>query len=94
MWAAQKDVEYAFKVVIVGSGGVGKTCLFNRYCFNSFNMDTEMTIGINFHSTYLKIHMDDESADSGESEKYVANSIFDMSGQDKFKPLIKNIDRL
>ncbi len=88
MWAAQKDVEYAFKIVIVGAGGVGKTCLFNRYCFNSFNMNTEMTIGINFHSTYLRIQKDD-TQNHTEQEKYVANSIFDMSGQEKFKPLIK-----
>jgi len=89
MWAAQKDVEYAFKVVIVGAGGVGKTCLFNRYCFNSFNMNTSMTVGINFHSTYLKIQMEDMEYHPPDQEKFVANSIFDMSGQDKFKPLIK-----
>ncbi|MFX1277198.1 MAG: Rab family GTPase [Promethearchaeota archaeon] len=89
MWAAQKDVEYAFKIVILGAGGVGKTCLFNRYCFNSFNMNTEMTIGINFHSTYLKIQMEDRNYHPPDQEKFVANSIFDMSGQDKFKSLIK-----
>ena len=94
MWAAQKDVEYAFKVVIVGAGGVGKTCLFNRYCFNSFNMNTSMTVGINFHSTYLKIQMEDKEYHPPEQEKFVANSIFDMSGQDKFKPLIINAPKL
>ncbi len=89
MWAAQKDIEYAFKIVILGAGGVGKTCLFNRYCFNSFNMNTEMTIGINFHSTYLKIQMEDRKYHPPGMEKFVSNSIFDMSGQDKFKSLIK-----
>ncbi len=89
MWAAEKDIEYTFKIVILGAGGVGKTCLFNRYCFNSFNMNTEMTIGINFHSTYLKIQMEDLDYHPPEKEKFVSNSIFDMSGQDKFKSLIK-----
>ena len=76
-----KDVSYSFKIVIVGAGGVGKTCLFNRYCFNSFNMDTKMTIGINFHSNYLAIK-------NGAENKYVSNFIFDFGGQERFKPLI------
>ena len=87
MWAAQKDVSYTFKICIVGAGGVGKTCLFNRFCFNSYNVNTEMTIGISFHSTYLKIKSDSEQ-EIGQ-EKFVCNSIFDMSGQERFRPLIQ-----
>jgi len=80
----EEEIGYVFKIVIIGAPGVGKTCLFNRYCFNSFNMNTEMTIGINFHSTYLRIKFNDGS----NREKYVANSIFDFGGQDRFKSLI------
>ena len=87
MWAAQKDVSYAFKICIVGAGGVGKTCLFNRFCFNSYNVNTEMTIGISFHSTYLKIKLNNEQDNN--QEKFVLNSIFDMSGQERFRPLIQ-----
>ena len=87
MWAAQKDVSYAFKICIVGAGGVGKTCLFNRFCFNSYNVNTEMTIGISFHSTYLKIKLNNEQENN--QEKFVLNSIFDMSGQERFRPLIQ-----
>ena len=49
----QKDIRFGFKTVICGASSVGKTCLFNRYCFNSFNFDTSPTIGINFHSVYV-----------------------------------------
>lgn len=77
-----EKICYAFKIVILGSGGVGKTCLFNRYCFNSFNVNTDMTIGINFHSTYLKARFEDNNS------KYIVNSIFDFGGQERFKPLI------
>lgn len=80
----EKNVSFAFKIVIIGAPGVGKTCLFNRYCFNSFNMNTDMTIGINFHSTYLRVKF----KDGIENETFVANSIFDFGGQARFKPLI------
>ncbi|GAG83361.1 unnamed protein product, partial [marine sediment metagenome] len=39
----QKDILFSFKTVICGSSSVGKTSLFNRYCFNSFNFDTSPT---------------------------------------------------
>ena len=81
-----KEILYTFKIVIIGGGGVGKTCLFNRFCFNSFNFDTSMTIGINFHSINLKIRNKEDP--SKIVEKSIANSIFDFGGQDRFKPLI------
>jgi len=80
----EKNVSFAFKIVIIGAPGVGKTCLFNRYCFNSFNMNTDMTIGINFHSTYLRVKF----KDGIKNDTFVANSIFDFGGQARFKPLI------
>ena len=80
----EKNVSYGFKIILIGASGVGKTCLFNRYCFNSFSMNTDMTIGINFHSTFLRVKVKDGT----ENETFVANSIFDFGGQARFKPLI------
>ena len=82
----EKSVIFNFKTVIIGGPSVGKTCLFNRFCFNSFNFDTSMTIGINFHSINLKINHEDRINNSGDN--YIVNSIFDFGGQDRFKPLI------
>jgi small GTP-binding protein len=83
---ARKNIVYSFKIVICGSNSVGKTCLFNRYCFNSFNFDTTPTIGINFHSIKLKIN--NERDPDSFREQYIVNSIFDFGGQDRFKPLV------
>ena len=82
----EKQIIYSFKIVIVGGPGVGKTCLFNRFCFNSFNFDTSMTIGLNFHSIDIPIY-NPEDLDSN-PELLVSNSIFDFGGQERFKPLI------
>ncbi|MHA1193718.1 MAG: Rab family GTPase [Promethearchaeota archaeon] len=82
----EKTIKYSFKIVIVGGPAVGKTCLFNRFCFNSFNFDTSMTIGINFHSINLPIYNTENLDDQG--EKLVSNSIFDFGGQERFRPLI------
>jgi len=81
----EEEIAYNFKIVILGAGGVGKTCLFNRYCFNSFNMNTKLTIGIDFQSTYLRIKLNNGIEPQ---EKYVANSIFDFGSQERFRPLI------
>jgi len=82
----EREVIYTFKIVIVGGPSVGKTCLFNRFCFNSFNFDTSLTIGLNFHSIDLKINKKEDFEEL--TEKYIVNSIFDFGGQDRFKPLI------
>ncbi|MFX1500558.1 MAG: Rab family GTPase, partial [Promethearchaeota archaeon] len=82
----QEDVLYNFKTVICGASSVGKTSLFNRYCFNSFNFDTSPTIGINFHSVYLKVNLKEKPDTLKES--YIVNSIFDFGGQERFEPLI------
>ena len=79
----RRDILFSFKTVICGASSVGKTCLFNRYCFNSFNFDTSPTIGLNFHSVYLKISIKEEP-----KEKYIVNSIFDFGGQERFEPLV------
>ncbi len=82
----RKDIVFSFKIVICGASSVGKTCLFNRYCFNSFNFDTSPTIGINFHSVYLEINTEKKSEIL--KENYIVNSIFDFGGQERFVPLI------
>ncbi|MHA2183579.1 MAG: Rab family GTPase [Promethearchaeota archaeon] len=82
----RKNILYSFKIVICGASSVGKTCLFNRYCFNSFNVDTSPTIGINFHSINLRIN--NKNNPKNGKEHYVVNSIFDFGGQERFKPLI------
>jgi len=82
----RKNILYSFKIVICGGNSVGKTCLFNRYCFNSFNLDTSPTIGINFHSINLRIN--NEKDPEVLEERYVVNSIFDFGGQERFKPLV------
>jgi len=81
-----KKILYTFKIVIVGGPSAGKTCLFNRFCFNSFNFDTSLTIGVNFHSIDLKIRSKDEIKSL--TETYNVLSIFDFGGQERFKALI------
>ena len=86
MTTPKSPVSYAFKIIIIGAKGVGKTCLFNRYCFNSFNINSAETIGINFHSTNLTLQTYDQ--DGLEQENKITNSIFDLAGHERFKPLI------
>jgi len=86
----EKKILFTFKTVIVGPPSAGKTCLFNRFCFNSFNFDTSLTIGVNFHSIDLKIRFKDEikSLKDTYNVSLCNNSIFDFGGQERFKALI------
>jgi len=81
----EENISYAFKIVLIGAPGVGKTCLFNRYCFNSFDLNTKMTLGISFHSTYLRIKFPKIQS---KNELFAVNSIFDFGGQERFRPMI------
>jgi Ras-related protein Rab-11A len=72
--------HYIFKVCLIGSGGVGKTCIAKRLCFNTFDAETKMTIGINFYTYDLPILVEGQ-------EENVRLSIWDFGGQAQFKRL-------
>ncbi|MHA1150623.1 MAG: Rab family GTPase [Promethearchaeota archaeon] len=71
---------YIFKICILGAGGVGKTCLARRLCFNTFDLSTKLTIGIDFYAKDLPIIVCGK-------ESFVRLSIWDFGGQEQFKKL-------
>lgn len=69
-------MSLAFKVVMLGEGRVGKTCLTLRYVQNSFTPDQESTI----QATYL-----DKRLNVG--KRSVKLMIWDTAGQERFHAL-------
>ena len=76
------DKAKSIKIIIVGSSGVGKTCLINRIVDNPFSETYEMSIGVDFMSKNLRYH--------GQNIKL---QIWDSAGQEKYKGLIPSYIR-
>ncbi|XP_066262347.1 ras-related protein Rab-9A [Euwallacea similis] len=64
------------KVVILGDGGVGKSCLMNRFVSNQFDDHSFHTIGVEFLNKDLEI----------DGQTYTLQ-IWDTAGQERFKTL-------
>lgn len=71
---------YIFKICLLGAGAVGKTCIARRLCFDTFDANTKLTIGIDFYTYDLPIIIN-------EKESFVRLSIWDFGGQEQFKRL-------
>ena len=70
--------HYIIKICILGQGGVGKTCICRRLCYNTFESNTQLTIGVDFYSHDLPILIDGE-------EKFIRLSLWDFGGQEQFR---------
>jgi small GTP-binding protein len=68
----------SFKFIIIGSSGVGKTCILRRLVEDSFKSDSPSTIGVEFDSTIIDI--------DGDSIKL---QIWDTAGQERFRSIAK-----
>ncbi len=67
-------MDYMFKLILFGDGGVGKTTLCERYVNGSFIANTQVTIGVKFLFKRLKLNND------------VFNlQIWDLGGEDRFR---------
>ena len=77
----EKRPYYIFKICLLGEGGVGKTCLARRLCFNTFDMDTKLTIGIDFYTYDIPITV------QGSTDDFIRLTIWDFGGQEAFKRL-------
>jgi small GTP-binding protein len=70
--------EHAFKVVVVGASGVGKTSLVEKLLTGGFHEETQPTIGVQFKSYPLQ--------SDGEAIKL---QIWDTAGQERFRAVSK-----
>ncbi|MHA1913938.1 MAG: GTP-binding protein [Promethearchaeota archaeon] len=71
-----KSGEYAFKLILGGEGGVGKTSMVHRFVEDSFQTDYKSTIG----TSIMKKECDFPGLDS--KVRFV---IWDLAGQAQFK---------
>ena len=78
----EKRPFYIFKICLLGEGGVGKTCLVRRLCFNTFDMNTKLTVGVDFYTHDIPIRVGRQSSDD-----FIRLSIWDFGGQENFKRL-------
>jgi small GTP-binding protein len=70
--------SYTFKIVIVGSSGVGKTAILSRLINKMFKEESQTTVGVEFKSYPLQA--------DGENVKL---QIWDTAGQDRFRSVSK-----
>ncbi len=80
--SAKPKITYVFKICLIGDGGVGKTCIARRLCFDTFDTNTQLTIGIDFYTYDIPIIV------RGKKNK-VRLSLWDFGGQEQFKKLFK-----
>lgn len=70
------------KAVLVGDVAVGKTCLVNRFCHNTFDKDYKATIGVDFEVEKFSIL----------SVPFTLQ-IWDTAGQERFKSIASSYYR-
>ena len=68
------EMNCLYKVLVVGEGGVGKTCVIRRYVHNIFQMSTKPTIGVDF--ALKMIHWD--------GKKHITLQVWDIAGQERY----------
>lgn len=68
------EVDYTFKIVLLGDPSVGKTSLAKRYVDNMFRIDYIMTIGMDVRSKIIYVQ-----------DKSVKLVIWDLGGQSFFR---------
>eukprot|EP00042_Codosiga_hollandica_P024557 m.104341 g.104341 ORF g.104341 m.104341 type:complete len:215 (+) comp51591_c0_seq2:60-704(+) len=64
------------KIIIIGDGGCGKSCLLQRFVNNKFDSKYLMTMGVDFLQKMLKVR--------GEEMQL---QLWDIAGQDRFEAL-------
>ena len=57
----EEDNMPSFKIVLIGTSGVGKTSIINRYIKQSFDNDVLSTTGICFNSKILNFSETNDS---------------------------------
>merc|ERR1740133_195247 len=79
---AQMPPLAKYKLVFLGDQGVGKTCIINRFVYDSFDKNYQATIGIDFLSKTMYLE-----------DRTVRLQLWDTAGQERFRSLIPSYIR-
>jgi small GTP-binding protein len=74
----EKQLEYLFKVIVVGQIGCGKTSLIRRFCHNTFDPAYKSTIGVDFMLKVMKDVTDDGN------QRITRIQLWDIAGQERY----------
>ena len=78
--STSNEVEFVFKILLLGDSEVGKSCFLMRYSDNIFVENYITTIGLDYKLKYVQL-------DSGETIKV---QLWDTAGQDRYRTIAKN----
>ena len=73
-------IETSFKVITIGNCGVGKTSIFQRFLYDTFDVDLLTTTGINFKCKDIILN----------NNKKIQLKLFDTAGQERYHSLTKS----
>ena len=74
----QEEHDHMYKLIIIGSTGVGKSCLMKRVMNDEFFNEHQVTIGVEFGSFGIKI-----------DGKVLKMQIWDTAGQESYKSVTR-----
>jgi len=77
-----EQYDYLFKFLIIGSAGVGKSCILHHFIENKFKSESSHTIGVEFGSKIISAR--------GKRAKL---QIWDTAGQERFRSVTRSYYR-
>ena len=66
-------IDYLIKISVVGNSNVGKTNIINRFTRNTFNINSQTTIGVDFAHKIINC-----------KNKVIKTQIWDTAGQERY----------
>jgi len=70
------DVDYIFKVLLIGDSNVGKTCMLSRFSDNEYTDNYLSTIGVDFKLKTLEYN-----------KQKIKLQLWDTAGQERFRTI-------
>jgi small GTP-binding protein len=77
-----RKFDFSLKVVVVGESGTGKTCLLIRFVRDTFDEDTQSTLGIEFLSKIIQT-----------DSRRIQLQLWDTAGQEIFRSVTRGYYR-
>ena len=72
----RETFDYAFKIIIIGDTGVGKTNLILRFSDENFKDNYVATIGVDFKTKTMEL-----------GDKRIKLQLWDTAGQERFRTI-------